>query len=125
MSQIDNIQQKITFFENSNEVMEQIAKSENDRLQLEIQLNRLINSEESLYQVYLPMKSYFLIIYLRAKARATKLKTYYQKLCDDEEKSLKRNKQLLNNLHRMETQFFQLESKLERLANLKVVFKCF
>lgn len=49
MSQIDNIHQKITFFENSNQVMENIAKSENDRLQLEIQLNRLINSDESLY----------------------------------------------------------------------------
>ncbi|RNA30916.1 centrosomal kizuna-like [Brachionus plicatilis] len=82
--------------------MEHIAKSENDRLQLEIQLNRLINSEESF-----------------AKTRAIKIKTYYQKLCDDEEKSLKRNRQLLNNLHRMDTQFLQLESKLERLTNLK------
>ena len=48
MSQIDNIQQKINFLENSNEAMERIAKSENDRLQLEIQLNKLINSEQSL-----------------------------------------------------------------------------
>lgn len=48
MSQIDNIQQKISFLENSNETMEKIAKSENDRLQLEIQLNKLINSDQSL-----------------------------------------------------------------------------
>lgn len=59
MSQNDNIQQKITFFENSNDVMEQIAKSENDRLQLEIQLNRLINSDESLYQFNLVNEIFF------------------------------------------------------------------
>lgn len=68
------------------------------------------------------MRYFSNLLIFRAKARAIKLKTYYQKLCDDEEISLKRNRQLLNNLHRMETQFFQLESKLERLTNLKVYF---
>ncbi|CAF0725517.1 unnamed protein product [Brachionus calyciflorus] len=102
MSQIDNLQQKIGFLENSNETMEKIAKSENDRLQLEIQLNRLINSDEAI-----------------AKTKAIKLKAYYQKLCNEEEKSLKRNQQLLQDLQNLDSQFTQLDSKLERLNNLK------
>ena len=56
-----------------------------------------------------------------AKAKAVKLKAYYQKLCDEEEKSMKRNQQLLVDMQRIDSQFLQLDSKLERLTNLKVI----
>lgn len=54
------------------------------------------------------------------KSKAAKLKAYYTKLCEDEAKSMKRNQHLLNELKRVDSQFQQLESKLQRLTNLKV-----
>jgi hypothetical protein len=48
------------------------------------------------------------------------LKAYYTKLCEDEGKSMKRNQQLLADLQRIDSQFNQLEVKLERLSSLKV-----
>jgi hypothetical protein len=77
--------------------------SENDRLKLELELNKIINSDDS-----------------KSKFKAIKLKAYYTKLCDNETKSMKRNQQLLTDLQRVDTQFQQLEIKLERLTNLKV-----
>jgi len=97
------LQQKINFFQKSADTREQISKSENDRLKLEIELNKLLNSDDS-----------------KSKLKAIKLKTYYTKLCDDETKSMKRNQQLLTDLQRVDTQFQQLEIKLDRLTNLKV-----
>ena len=121
------LQQKIDFFEKSADAKEKISKrflkniymiliffffclnkinfvnSENDRLKLELELNKIINSDDS-----------------KSKFKAIKLKAYYTKLCDDETKSMKRNQQLLTDLQRVDTQFQQLEIKLERLTNLKV-----
>ncbi len=120
------LQQKIDFFQKSADTKEKISKrflkniymilifffclnkinfvnSENDRLKLELELNKIINSDDS-----------------KSKFKAIKLKAYYTKLCDDETKSMKRNQQLLTDLQRVDTQFQQLEIKLERLTNLKV-----
>lgn len=121
------LQQKIDFFQKSADTKEKISKrfflwffifilfffvclnkinffnSENDRLKLELELNKIINSDDS-----------------KSKFKAIKLKAYYTKLCDNETKSMKRNQQLLTDLQRVDTQFQQLEIKLERLTNLKV-----
>jgi hypothetical protein len=51
---------------------------------------------------------------------ALKLKEYYDKLCQNEEYSLKRNQHLLSEFQRIDTHFATLENKLERLNNLKV-----
>ncbi len=48
------------------------------------------------------------------------MKAYYEKLCDDEMKSTERNQAYLNDIQRIDSQFSQLEAKLERLTNLKV-----
>ena len=80
------------------------TKSENERLKLEIELDRLINSDGS-----------------RLKAQAIKLKAYYAKLCTDESRSMTRNQTLLNDLQRIDAQLQQFESKLERLNNLRVM----
>ncbi len=56
------------------------------------------------------------------RTKAFKLKAYYTKLCQDEEKSFKRNQSILNDIQRVDSQFQQFESKLERLSGLKVLF---
>jgi hypothetical protein len=70
---------------------------------LEIEFNKMANSDQVIH-----------------KSKAVKLKAYYTKLCEDEAKSMKRNQHLLNELKRVDSQFQQLESKLQRLTNLKV-----
>ncbi len=77
--------------------------SENDRIKLEIELNKLINSDQ-----------------VAVRHRVLKLKNYYTNLCENEEKSLKRNQYLLSELQRVDSHFNQLEVKLDRLNNLKV-----
>jgi hypothetical protein len=77
--------------------------SENERLKLEMEFNKMANSDQVVH-----------------KSKAAKLKAYYTKLCEDEAKSTKRNQHLLNELKRVDAQFQQLESKLQRLTNLKV-----
>lgn len=79
-----------------------IFYSESDRLRLEIELNKLINSGESV-----------------KKTKALKLRAYYTKLCEDESNAITRNQNYLTNLQRIDSQFGQLETKLERLTNLK------
>ena len=54
------------------------------------------------------------------REKASKLRAYYLKICEDEQKSVKRNQDLLKDLQRIDSQFQAMESKLERLANLKV-----
>ena len=106
MTSTDQIQKRIEFFGKSSLAKEQIAKSENDRIKLEIELNKLINSDQAAF-----------------RNKAIKLKTYYTNLCDSEEKSMKRNQYLLSELQRVDTHFHQLEVKLDRLDSLKVCFK--
>lgn len=99
---IEQYQQQIAFFEKSAETKSKVTKSEADRLKLEIELDKLVNSEQG-----------------QLKTKASKLKAYYNKLCEDEAKSLKRNQNLLADLQRIDTQFQHLEVKLDRLSNLK------
>jgi hypothetical protein len=54
------------------------------------------------------------------REKAGKLKAYYEKICEDEARSLKRNQQILKDLQRIDTQFQQMDAKLERLSHLKV-----
>lgn len=63
--------------------------------------------------------SFYKIIY-RTKSKAQKLKVYYEKLCEDESKSQRRNQQLLSDLKRIDSNFQELETKLERLTHVKV-----
>ncbi len=83
--------------------MLQKSLSESERLKLEIEFDRIINSEQS-----------------HLKSQAIKLKAYYAKLCADESRSMTRNQNLLNDLQRIDSQLNQFESKLERLNNFRV-----
>jgi DNA polymerase III delta prime subunit len=42
---MENYDERIKFLEKSSETKERIVKSENDRIQLEIELNKLLNSD--------------------------------------------------------------------------------
>jgi len=68
----------------------------------------------------LSIKRWSFFKFFSAKKKAIKLKAYYEKLCDDESKSIERNQIYLNEIQRIDSQFSQLDAKLERLTNLKV-----
>ena len=44
----EKLQQKITYFDNSSKAKEKIIQSESQRLKLELELNKLINSDETM-----------------------------------------------------------------------------
>ena len=45
---VDSMQDRINYFENSLRIQDDIARSENERLKLEIELNKMINSDEAM-----------------------------------------------------------------------------
>lgn len=48
MNTTEKLQQKISYFDNSNKTKERIIQSESQRLRLELELNKLINSDETM-----------------------------------------------------------------------------
>lgn len=98
----NNIQNRISFYQNVAHTKDSLMKSEVQRLQLEKEFHKNVNSDKKFI-----------------KDKALKLQAYYKKLCDDERNSSLRNQHILAEMSRVDQHFQYLESKLERLTTLK------
>nr|XP_006825281.1 PREDICTED: uncharacterized protein LOC100372498 [Saccoglossus kowalevskii] len=85
-----------------NELPLLIHDIEHQRLLLEEQLNAYLRSNDRL-----------------SKLKASKLQSYWKKICEDERKSRVRNEQLLRDFSRLESYITAMSKKTDRLRTLK------
>jgi hypothetical protein len=97
-----NLDDSISFYQSIAKSKDDLAKSENKRLELEKEFICSLKSDRRL-----------------VKLRASKLQEYYKKLCDNERLSSIRNQQILGDMARAENRLQHLDAKLERLGTLK------
>ncbi|KAK3092900.1 hypothetical protein FSP39_008587 [Pinctada imbricata] len=82
-------------------------------IQVSLQTIRQNNLNKQQGQRYTQQKPY------RAKLRATKLQTYWKKICEDQRRSHLRNQQILRDFERVDSHLATLTAKTERLRLLK------
>lgn len=59
-------------------------------------------------------------MFCRHALRISQLQNYWQKICEDEKRSQRRNEQLLRDLNRIDEHAARLAERTESLRNLKV-----
>lgn len=96
------------YYEKVKHLQDTRHESEKQRLELESRLNSYIKSDDRL-----------------AKLKAVRLRSYWKKICDDEERSRRRNEQLLREFDRVEAHMAVLAERTQRQRRIKEEYEAY
>ncbi|KAJ8309348.1 hypothetical protein KUTeg_014222 [Tegillarca granosa] len=92
----------VEYYARQKEIQEKMHEYEQKRLQLDQQMKSYCKSDERL-----------------AKLRATKLQSYWKRVCEDQKRSQQRNEQILRDLDRMDSHLASMSARTQKLKLLK------
>ncbi|XP_059167440.1 centrosomal protein kizuna-like [Physella acuta] len=92
----------VKFYERQKELQDTISNCEQQRLTLEHQFRRSLQADQT-----------------STKMKASRLYTYWRKVCEDERKAKQRNEMLLRDFQRIDSHMSELNARTQRLALMK------
>ncbi|XP_071164099.1 centrosomal protein kizuna-like isoform X5 [Mytilus edulis] len=112
----------VEYYQKQKELQDFMCEQEQRRQHLEHQLQVYSRSDERLHRVsrmagtsYSKSKD----TSNKAKLRATRLQSYWRKICEDQRRSQQRNDQILKEFYRIDAHLGNLSARTERLRLLK------
>ncbi|XP_052057786.1 centrosomal protein kizuna-like isoform X3 [Mytilus californianus] len=112
----------VEYYQKQKELQDFMCEQEQRRQHLEHQLQVYSRSDERLHRVSrMPGTSYSKSkdTSNKAKLRATRLQSYWRKICEDQRRSQQRNDQILKEFDRIDAHLGNLSARTERLRLLK------
>ncbi|CAL1540976.1 unnamed protein product [Lymnaea stagnalis] len=92
----------VHFYERQKELQDTIANCEQQRANLDLEFRRAIQVDET-----------------SSKMKATRLHTYWKKICEDERRAKQRNEMLLREFQRIDTHMSEMNARTQKLALMK------
>ncbi|XP_076441601.1 uncharacterized protein LOC143280800 [Babylonia areolata] len=92
----------VEFYQRQKDLQDQVSQSERERMQLEKQFKLLMQSDQNSSQL-----------------KATKLHTYWKKICADEKRAQQRNAMLMREFERIDSHLASMSARTQRLNFLK------